>query len=88
VRAKHGGEHTGSNPIERGKTSSKYHLLVDGQGGPLAVLLSAASVHDSKLLEPLVDAVRPTRRQRPPLAAPHLRADLPALPGPCRGRRS
>ena len=29
---------------------------------PLAVQLTAANVHDSKLLEPLVDAVRPIRR--------------------------
>ena len=41
---------------------SKIHLLVDHQGVPLAVLLSGANVHDSKLLEPLVDAVQPIRR--------------------------
>ena len=29
---------------------------------PLAVQLTAANVHDSKLLEPLVDAIRPIRR--------------------------
>ncbi len=62
VRAKRGGEHTGPNPTDRGKAGSKYHVLVDRQGIPLAVQLSAASVHDSKLLEPLVDAVRPIRR--------------------------
>lgn len=62
VRAKRGGEHTGPNPIDRGKAGSKYHVLVDRQGVPLAVQLSAANVHDSKLLEPLVDAVRPIRR--------------------------
>jgi transposase len=62
VRAKRGGEHTGPNPIDRGKAGSKYHLLVDRQGVPLAVQLSAANVHDSKLLEALVDAVPPIRR--------------------------
>jgi transposase len=62
VRAKRGGEHTGPNPTDRGKAGSKYHLLVDRQGVPLAVQLSAANVHDSKLLEPLVDAVAPIRR--------------------------
>jgi transposase len=62
VRAKRGGEHTGPNPTDRGKRGSKYHLVVDRQGVPLAVQLSAANVHDSKVLEPLVDAVEPIRR--------------------------
>src|SRR5437588_2167943 len=62
VRAKRGGEHTGPNPTERGKQGSKDHFLVDRQGVPLAVQLTAANVHDSKLLEPLVDAVQPIRR--------------------------
>jgi len=62
VRAKRGGEHTGPNPTDRGKAGSKYHFLVDRHGVPLAVQLTAANVHDSKLLAPLVDAVRPTRR--------------------------
>jgi transposase len=62
VRAKRGGEHTGPNPTDRGKAGSKYHFLGDRQGVPLAVQLTAANVHDSKLLEPLVDAVRPIRR--------------------------
>jgi transposase len=50
------------NPTNRGKAGSKYHVLVDRPGVPLAVQLSAANVHDSKLLEPLVDAVEPIRR--------------------------
>src|SRR5919199_1518175 len=62
VRAKRGGEATGPNPTDRGKQGSKYHVLVDRQGVPLAVQLSAANAHDSKLLEPLVDAVEPIRR--------------------------
>ncbi len=35
---------------------------MDPRGVPLAMQLSAANVHDSKLLEPLVDAVQPIRR--------------------------
>lgn len=62
VRAKRGGELTGPNPTDRGKKGSKYHFLVDQQGVPLAVQLTAANVHDSKLLEPVVDAVQPIRR--------------------------
>jgi transposase len=62
VRAKRGGEQTGPNPTDRGKQGSKYHFAVDRPGVPLAVQLTAANVHDSKLLEPLVDAVQPIRR--------------------------
>jgi transposase len=51
------GDHTGPNPVDRGKPGSKYHLLIDGQGVPLAVGLSAANVQDSMLLEQVVDAV-------------------------------
>jgi transposase len=67
IRAKRGGEATGPNSTDRGKPGSKSHLLVDQQGMPLAVALSAANVHDSQLLEPLVDAVPPIWR---PLGEP------------------
>jgi transposase len=51
------GELTGANPVDRGKPGSKYHLLIDATGIPLAVGLSAANTHDSQLLEQLVDGV-------------------------------
>jgi transposase len=57
VRAKRGVELTGPNPTDRGKPGSKYHLLVDRRGIPLAAGLSAANIHDSMLLEPMVEAV-------------------------------
>jgi hypothetical protein len=34
---------TGANPVDRGKPGSKYHLLIDAIGIPLAVELSAAN---------------------------------------------
>ena len=52
-----GGEQTGPNPTDRGKPGSKYHLVVDRNGIPLAVYISAANAHDSTLLVPLVDAI-------------------------------
>jgi hypothetical protein len=55
--AQAGGPLTGPNPTDRGKPGSKYHLLVERGGIPLAVGLSAANTHDSMLLEQLVDAV-------------------------------
>jgi transposase len=57
VRAKRGGDDTGPNPVDRGKRGSKYHLVVDRNGIPLAVRLSAANVHDSRWLEPVIDAI-------------------------------
>jgi transposase len=38
--------------------------MVDGGGVPLAVMLTAANVHDSMVFEDLVDAVEPIRRVR------------------------
>ena len=61
-------------PGRPGKAGSKYHLLIDATGLPLAVGLSAANTHDSQLLEQLVDGVpaiigprgRPGRPRRRP----------------------
>jgi Transposase DDE domain len=56
---------------DRGKPGSRFHLIVDGAGLPLAALVSAANTHDSRLLVALVDQVGPVRgragrpRQRP-----------------------
>ena len=65
-----GGEATGPNPVDRGKPGSKYHLVVDRNGIPLAVRLSAANAHDSTQLIPLVDAI-------PPIVGPRGRPGRP-----------
>ena len=52
-----GGDHTGPNPTDRGKLGCKHHVIVDQRGLPLAAQLSAANVHDSRLLQPLVRAL-------------------------------
>jgi len=54
-----GGELTGRNPVDRGKLGSKYHLIVDRNGIPLAVRLTAANAHDTTQLLSLVDAIPP-----------------------------
>jgi IS5 family transposase len=59
-----GGCLTGPNPTDRSKPGSKYHLLVDGNGIPLAVCLSTANTHDSMLLEAVVDAAPPVKGLR------------------------
>jgi transposase len=40
------------------------HLLVDRSGVPLAVMLTGAQVHDSKVFEALVDSVEPVKSSR------------------------
>jgi IS5 family transposase len=67
---------TGPNPTDRGKPGSKYHLLVDRGGVPLAVGLSAANTHDSVLLEQVVDAVPPIKGPRGRPGRPRQRAKL------------
>jgi len=59
VPAVSGGEQTGPNPVDRGKHGSKLHLVVDRNGIPLKVCLSAANAHDATQLLPLVDAISP-----------------------------
>ena len=54
VRAKRGGESTGSNPTDRGKPGTRYHVVVSTDGIPLAVTPSAANVHDIRLLPDLL----------------------------------
>jgi transposase len=59
-----GGQRTGANPTDKGKKGSKRHDVSDQGGIPLAVVLSAANVHDSKVLEEAVDAISPIKRPR------------------------
>ncbi|WP_371878243.1 IS5 family transposase [Myxococcus landrumensis] len=71
VRASKRGPFSGPNPTDRAKAGSKHHLLVDAQGLPLTESLTAANVHDSHELFPLLDSVPPVRmpsgqRQRRP----------------------
>lgn len=51
------GGHTGRNPTDRGKLGCKHHVIVDQRGLPLVAQLSAANVHDSRLLQPLVQSL-------------------------------
>ena len=78
VPAPGGGQETGKNPTDRGKQGTKRHLVVDAHGIPLAVLVSAANVHDSKMMLATVDAIEPIRaktRGRPRRRPHKLHAD-------------
>ena len=58
------GAKTGPNPTDRGKNGSKRHLIVDGQGTPLAIEHTAANVHDSEMAIALVDGIPAIKQPR------------------------
>jgi transposase len=61
VRAVGGGEKTGPNPTDRGKMGSKHSIVTDARGLPLVVMLTAANVNDTVLLDKLIDAIPPIK---------------------------
>jgi len=57
-----GGKECGPNPTDRGKAGVKDHVLSDGRGAPLAVVVTAANVNDGPTLQALLESqvvVRP-----------------------------
>jgi transposase len=46
AKAPEGGEDTGPNPTDRGKSGSKHHVLTDAQGIPLTATVTAANVNE------------------------------------------
>ena len=54
LRSVGGGEETGPNPTDRGKLGSKHHVIVDANGVPLAVSVTAANRNDVLEIIPLV----------------------------------
>ena len=53
----------GRNPTDRGKPGVKQSIVVEGDGGPLGVVVGPANVHDTKLLAATLDAVIVERPQ-------------------------
>jgi Transposase DDE domain len=72
-----GGTKTGKNPTDKGKAGTKHHLVSDRRGVPLAVIVTAANVHDSMVFEELIDAIEPIKgpRGRPRKRPKKLHAD-------------
>jgi len=65
----------GKNPTDRGKKGSKESVLVDGDGGPLGVVLAAANVNDHLLLRETIEAIVIERPEPTPAAPQHLCLD-------------
>ena len=68
VPAPLGGEDTGPNPTDRGKSGSKRHHLVDGRGTPLAAVVTGANDTDMKTNPAVLEGMvvkrpRPTKKK-------------------------
>ena len=47
----------GKNPTDRGKMGTKKSVVVDGQGGPLAAVISGANVLERRTLRGTIEAI-------------------------------
>ena len=70
LRAMKGGPSTGPSPVDRGKTGSKDHLIVETHGIPLAAITTGGNRNDVTQLMPLIEAVSPVRRNPRPTPTP------------------
>jgi transposase len=57
IRALRGGPLTGRSPVDRGRSGSKHHLIVDPHGIPLAATLTGGHRNDVTQLLPLIDGI-------------------------------
>ncbi len=57
------GDLIGPNPTDRGKAGSKRSLLVEGQGGPLSIVVAGANAHDATLLDETLETIVVERPQ-------------------------
>ena len=64
----------GKNPTDRGKPGTKKSLLVDGDGGPLGIVIAGANVVDQKRLEATIEAIV-VERPDPAAVEQHLSLD-------------
>jgi transposase len=71
AEAPEGGEDTGPNPTDRGKSGSKHHVLSDARGVPLAATVTAANVNEVTQVFQVLTSVPPVggkpgpKRQKP-----------------------
>ena len=65
----------GPNPTDRGKPGVKQSLLVEADGGPLAITIAGANVPDAQLLEATIDAIVLERPEPEPGFPQHLCLD-------------
>jgi len=73
-KARFGKDEVGPNPTDRAKPGTKRSLLTETDGGPLAVVIAGANIHDTKLLEATLDAIV-VERPHPKKVEQHLCLD-------------
>jgi len=52
-----GGGATGPNPTDRGKSGTKRHLMTEGSGLPISVVVTGANRHDKTQVEAVLEAM-------------------------------
>ena len=52
-----GGKSVGPNPTDRAKPGVKQSLLVEADGGPLAITIAGAKIPDAQLLDATIEAI-------------------------------
>jgi len=57
TKAPLGGDKTGPNPTDRGKSGVKRSLLTEGQGVPIGLTIEGANRHDMKLVEDTIERI-------------------------------
>lgn len=57
---------TGPNPTDRGKNGATVYVICDRNGLPISGGISAANLHDSQALIPLMRGIPPLRSRRGP----------------------
>ena len=70
-----GGDLVGPNPTDRAKPGVKRSLLVEADGGPLAITIAGANVPDAQLLEATIEAIVLERPEPEPDFPQHLCLD-------------
>jgi putative transposase len=74
-KARMGGDAVGPNPTDRAKPGVKRSLLVEADGGPLAITIAGANVPDAQLLARTIDAIVLERPEPEPDFPQHLCLD-------------
>jgi putative transposase len=74
-KARLGGDDVGPNPTDRAKPGVKRSLLVEADGGPLAITIAGANVPDAQLLGRTIDAIVLERPEPEPDFPQHLCLD-------------
>ena len=57
TKAPLGGQHTGANPTDRGKRGVKRHLLTEGQGLPIGLVVTGANRHDKTQVDTVLESM-------------------------------